>query len=41
MSSVSIYGTDPAKGWRPWGVLVPFLGFAFIIAGFVTSTQWR
>jgi len=26
----AIYASDPAKGWRPWGALVPFLGVAFV-----------
>jgi len=38
MSSVSIYGTDPAKGWRPWGALVPFLGTAFVALTVVSLT---
>lgn len=30
MSSKIAYAADPAKGWQPWGVLVPFLGIAFV-----------
>jgi len=26
-----IFARDPARGWRPWGVLVPFLGVAFVV----------
>jgi membrane protease YdiL (CAAX protease family) len=29
--SSAIYAAGPAKGWRPWGVLVPFLGLAFVV----------
>ena len=28
----AIYSPEPARGWLPWGVLVPFLGLAFVIA---------
>jgi len=30
MSSKIAYAADPAKGWQPWGILVPFLGIAFV-----------
>ncbi len=30
MSSKIAYAADPAKGWQPWGLLVPFLGIAFV-----------
>jgi membrane protease YdiL (CAAX protease family) len=30
MASRSVYGADAAKGWRPWGALVPFLGIGFV-----------
>lgn len=32
MASQAIYAFDAAKGWRPWGVLVPFLGLIFVVA---------
>jgi hypothetical protein len=32
MTSRDIFGADPAKGWRPWGALVPFLGIVFVVA---------
>jgi uncharacterized protein len=32
MSSRSIYAGAEAKGWRPWGAFVPFLGIAFVAA---------
>src|ERR1700731_781978 len=28
----------PAKGWQPWGALVPFLGMAFVAATVVSLT---
>ncbi|HKD23971.1 MAG TPA: hypothetical protein VKB71_18270, partial [Rhizomicrobium sp.] len=28
----AIYPADPARGWLPWGALVPFLGIAFVVA---------
>ena len=28
----SIYSAEPARGWIPWGLLAPSLGFVFIIA---------
>lgn len=31
MASQAVYASDPAKGWRPWGVLVPFLGLVFVV----------
>jgi membrane protease YdiL (CAAX protease family) len=33
MPSTDIYPASPARGWRPWGVLVPFLGIAFVVIG--------
>jgi membrane protease YdiL (CAAX protease family) len=30
--AVAIYAGAPARGWRPWGVLVPFLGLVFVVA---------
>ncbi|HXC56533.1 MAG TPA: type II CAAX endopeptidase family protein [Rhizomicrobium sp.] len=30
MNRTAIYPAEPAKGWRPWGALVPFLGVAFV-----------
>jgi membrane protease YdiL (CAAX protease family) len=32
MASQIIFATDPAKGWRPWGALVPFLALGFVFA---------
>ena len=31
MASIAIYAATPAKGWRPWGLLVPFLGILFVV----------
>lgn len=31
MSSSALFATDAARGWRPWGVLVPILGLVLII----------
>ena len=31
MSSQTIYAGATAKGWRPWGALVPFLGILFVV----------
>lgn len=31
MTSRAVYASDPAKGWRPWGVLVPILGIIFVV----------
>lgn len=31
LSSRGIFAADPARGWRPWGLLAPILGIAFII----------
>lgn len=31
MPSSRIYASDPARGWQPWGLLVPFLGILFVI----------
>jgi membrane protease YdiL (CAAX protease family) len=31
MFSKIAYAGDPAKGWQPWGVLVPFLGIVFVV----------
>ena len=28
----AIFSPEPAKGWRPWGLLVPILGLFFVIA---------
>jgi membrane protease YdiL (CAAX protease family) len=25
------FGAEPTKGWRPWGLLVPLIGFVFVI----------
>lgn len=30
MASRSIYATGAARGWRPWGALVPFLGLVLV-----------
>ena len=38
MISRDIYESDPAKGWRPWGILVPFLGIAFVAMTVVSLT---
>jgi len=32
MNARTIYSADPRRGWQPWGIFVPFLGFAFIVA---------
>ena len=31
MAQQIIYTPDPARGWRPWGILVPFLGMALFV----------
>lgn len=28
----------PAKGWQPWGALVPFLGIAFVVSTVISLT---
>lgn len=33
MKQQLLFSIAPAKGWRPWGVLVPFLGIAFVAFG--------
>lgn len=38
MSSQTIYAAEPAKGWLPWGALVPFLGIAFVAMTVVSLT---
>ena len=38
MSSQITYGAEPAKGWRPWAALVPFLGIAFVAATVISLT---
>jgi membrane protease YdiL (CAAX protease family) len=38
MSSRFPYSVEPARGWRPWGALVPFLGMAFVAATVVSLT---
>src|ERR1700733_3757417 len=38
MLSRDIYPADLAKGWRPWGALVPFLGIAFVALTVVSLT---
>jgi hypothetical protein len=38
MSSQTIYAAVPAKGWLPWGALVPFLGIAFVAMTVVSLT---
>src|SRR6266851_4409827 len=30
MSARALSAVEPAKGWQPWGALVPFLGIAFV-----------
>jgi len=38
MSSRLLRPVEPAKGWQPWGALVPFLGIAFVAATVVSLT---
>ena len=38
MTQAVVYPAEPSKGWRPWGVLVPFLGIAFVV---VTSLPFE
>ena len=38
MSRRSIYPADAAKGWLPWGALVPVLGIAFVFATVLSIT---
>ena len=39
MASRLPFSEEPARGWQPWGALVPFLGIAFVVAtvGSLTS----
>ena len=43
MSSRLIFSPEPPKGWRPWGTLVPVIGFAFVLIsiGFPTIVLHR
>jgi len=34
-----LFSDAPAKGWRPWGALVPFLGIAFVAFGDVVPAS--
>ena len=36
--SSSVFPAGPAKGWQPWGALVPFLGLAFVATTVVSVT---
>ncbi|MGD0144453.1 MAG: type II CAAX endopeptidase family protein [Rhizomicrobium sp.] len=38
MTSRAIYGPEEARGWRPWGILVPFLALAFVAVAIVGLT---
>src|ERR1700679_3405247 len=38
MSSRIIYAADPAKGWQPWGALVPVLGIVFVAITVISLT---
>lgn len=38
MPSQNIYAAEPAKGWKSWGALVPFLGIIFVAATVVSLT---
>jgi uncharacterized protein len=31
MATRVIFGAEPAKGWQPWGILVPLIGFVFVV----------
>ncbi|MBV9993453.1 MAG: CPBP family intramembrane metalloprotease [Alphaproteobacteria bacterium] len=31
MTARLLYSSDTAKGWRPWGLLVPFLAIVFVV----------
>lgn len=31
LSPRAVFAADPAKGWRPWGLLAPILGIAFVV----------
>lgn len=32
LNSRTLYSSEPARGWLPWGALSPFLGFVFVVA---------
>jgi membrane protease YdiL (CAAX protease family) len=38
MSARSLPAVEPAKGWQPWGALVPFLGIAFVASTVISLT---
>ena len=38
MSARALSAVEPAKGWQPWGALVPFLGIAFVASTVISLT---
>src|SRR5437016_3925100 len=38
MSARVVCAVEPAKGWQPWGALVPFLGIAFVASTVISLT---
>lgn len=38
MNSLPVYPSAPAKGWMPWGALVPVLGIAFVMVSILTMS---
>lgn len=45
MTPRALYAADPARGWLPWGLLAPVLGFLFVAVPFVGAAvvleQWQ
>lgn len=39
MRSTSLYSSEPARGWLPWGVLVPFLLILFVAVPDVAGSK--
>ena len=40
MTTPSLYANDPARGWLPWGALVPFLLVLFVALPVVVTDSW-
>lgn len=40
MSPTSLYASDPARGWLPWGVLAPFLLLFFVVLPVLATDGW-
>lgn len=41
MTSSSIFSTEPAKGWLPWGALAPFLCVLFVAVPLLGVSHWE